>query len=121
MAPPSKKIPSLRAVRDFWDQHPLCSHLINSEPGTKGFFQEFDHMRAAIEPDDFVEIMLGPSQACGKQVLDVGCGNGYMLAKFAQNGAQVSGVDLSRRAVDITRKRMELFDLNATVIQADVR
>lgn len=119
MADLDKKQPSLQAVRDFWDQHPLCSHLIDSEPGTENFFREFDQMRAAIEPDDFVEQMLAPSQASGKRVLDVGCGNGYMLAKFARSGTTVVGIDLTAKALDVTKKRMKLSGLTAKLTQAD--
>jgi len=119
MDPPDKKQPSLQAIRDFWDQHPLCSHLIDSAPGTETFFRDFDQMRAAIEPDDFVEQMLAPSLACGKRVLDVGCGNGYMLAKFARSGTESYGIDLTAKALDVTKTRMKLSGLAVKLTQAD--
>ncbi|MEW6667486.1 MAG: class I SAM-dependent methyltransferase [Thermodesulfobacteriota bacterium] len=110
---------STREVRNFWDRNPLCSHLIPSEPGTEAFFRAFDRMRSDIESDEFVERTLAPSKHRGLWVLDVGCGNGYTLAKFARAGARAMGVDLSYRAVDITRKRMALGRFDIPLVQAD--
>mgnify|MGYP006295916909 CR=1 FL=1 len=119
MGPYDNKQQTLQAVRDFWNQHPLCSHLIDSPPGTEDFFREFDQMRASIEPDAFVEQMLAPSKTSGKRVLDVGCGNGYMLAKFARSGTKSFGIDLTAKALDITKQRMELSGLSVRLAQAD--
>jgi ubiquinone/menaquinone biosynthesis C-methylase UbiE len=117
----SKKIQgqALSAVRYFWEKHPLCSHLIPHEPGTPAFFQVFDAMRMQNEPDWFVEEMLAPSRWKGKRVLDVGCGNGYILAKFALAGASPFGVDLTAAAIDLTRKRMKMRGTVADLHQAD--
>ena len=35
----------------------------------------------------------------GRNILDVGCGNGYVLSKYADEGAEVSGVDITQRIV----------------------
>jgi SAM-dependent methyltransferase len=42
----------------------------------------------------------------GKQVLDIGCGTGEWLAELHMLGARVSGVDLSRRAVEACIARL---------------
>jgi len=41
----------------------------------------------------------------GKRVLDAGCGNGYMCRLLARRGAQVVGVDLAPRWIEIARGR----------------
>lgn len=41
----------------------------------------------------------------GLRVLDVACGTGEWLDHLRKCGARVSGIDLSRRAIDICRKR----------------
>jgi 2-polyprenyl-3-methyl-5-hydroxy-6-metoxy-1,4-benzoquinol methylase len=44
----------------------------------------------------------------GKHILDVGCGNGYMLAWLKRWGAEVHGTQLSKSAVRFARKRLGL-------------
>ena len=39
----------------------------------------------------------------GKRVLDVGCGGGLLAEAMAQRGAQVTGIDLSEKALKIAR------------------
>jgi SAM-dependent methyltransferase len=39
----------------------------------------------------------------GRDVLEVGCGAGVDLARFAKGGARVTGVDLARSAIDLAR------------------
>lgn len=41
----------------------------------------------------------------GKDVLDAGCGEGYLARVLAQRGAQVIGIDLSPRLIEIARKK----------------
>lgn len=42
------------------------------------------------------------------RVLDVGCGNGYVLSRYARHGAEVYGVDLTRAARELTARRFEI-------------
>ncbi len=108
-----------RGIRDFWEKHPLCSHLIPHEIGSDLFFRQYDAMRRQNEPDSFVEKILSPSRSKGLRVLDIGCGNGYILSKFASAGAKAFGVDLTGAALDLTRKRMSIHHLGAGLFQAD--
>ncbi|OLP15524.1 SAM-dependent methyltransferase [Leptolyngbya sp. 'hensonii'] len=45
----------------------------------------------------------------GKMILDVGCGSGYtsLVLAEANPGAQIYGVDLSEKSVELARKRLE--------------
>ncbi|MBN1104519.1 MAG: class I SAM-dependent methyltransferase, partial [Deltaproteobacteria bacterium] len=89
------------------------------EPGTPAFFRIYDAMRRQNEPDAFVEEMLSPAHFAGNKVLDVGCGNGYILSKFAMAGAEAHGIDLTGAALDLTRKRIRSAGLRAELLQAD--
>lgn len=40
----------------------------------------------------------------GKRVLDIGCGEGYNTRMFAQQGAQVIGVDLSKEMIQLAQE-----------------
>lgn len=42
-------------------------------------------------------------------MLDIGCGNGYILSKYAKEGATVHGVDITETGVDLTKKRFEIL------------
>jgi ubiquinone/menaquinone biosynthesis C-methylase UbiE len=48
----------------------------------------------------------------GKKVLELGCGIGTDLARFAKGGAQVTAVDLSERAIEMAKKNFELRGLD---------
>ena len=39
----------------------------------------------------------------GKRILDIGCGGGILAEGMASRGAQVTGIDLSRKALDVAR------------------
>ncbi len=41
----------------------------------------------------------------GKRVLDAGCGNGYLCRLLAAKGAEVTGVDVSQRFIELAEQR----------------
>lgn len=57
--------------------------------------------RALIDPA-LVEV-LGPVR--GLDLLDLGCGNGYLCRRYAREGAHVTGVDASPPVVELARSR----------------
>jgi SAM-dependent methyltransferase len=102
-----------QAVREFWERNPVAAAAIGAEPGTAAFFAEFDRLREAddCEPYAFSNRLHGYETARGKRVLDVGCGNGYVLSRYARYGAEVCGVDLTETALVLSRRRFELEGL----------
>jgi SAM-dependent methyltransferase len=54
-----------------------------------------------------------------KSVLEIGCGTGVHAKLLAEAGAQVTAVDLTPAAVELTRRRLELAHLDAHVVEAD--
>jgi len=55
----------------------------------------------------------------GKNVLEVGCGMGFMAGLWAGRGCAVTAVDLNPVAVSMTRRRFELFGLTGSIQEAD--
>jgi SAM-dependent methyltransferase len=55
----------------------------------------------------------------GRSVLDVGCGAGVDLARFAKGGAEVTGVDVSPAAIDLAGKNFEQQGLRGRFETAD--
>src|SRR5438552_2632347 len=58
-------------------------------------------------------------ELAGKDVLEIGCGTGVHARLLAAAGANVTAVDLTPTAVELTRRRLELHELAANVREAD--
>jgi len=54
-----------------------------------------------------------------QSLLDIGCGPGFLTRHFASKGYKVTAVDLSEKAVMLTRKSLELYGLHAEVLNGD--
>jgi len=61
-----------------------------------------------------------PDGVKGKKVLDGGCGSGIVSVAFAILGAQVTGVDVTRKCVENSRRRAEKFDVECRFVEADL-
>lgn len=106
-------------VRSFWDANPLCANEIPHELGTREYFNYYDPMREAIESVEFSYELHEYKAFKGKKVLDVGSGNGYVLSKYAKEGAETYGVDVTPTAIELCRKRFELLGLKGDFRVAD--
>jgi ubiquinone/menaquinone biosynthesis C-methylase UbiE len=106
------------AVRGFWDAHPCATGDVpGADEATPEFFQALDERRYSLEP--FIEPFAAFREQVGLRVLEVGCGTGGDLFRFARAGARTIGVDLSRTSLDLVRRRFDLMGRAARVILAD--
>jgi 2-polyprenyl-3-methyl-5-hydroxy-6-metoxy-1,4-benzoquinol methylase len=49
-----------------------------------------------------------PENLAGKEVLDIGCGTGFFVKRYLDHGANVTGVDISRKSIaELQRKHPE--------------
>src|SRR5581483_6716498 len=71
------------------------------------------------EPPPLVEELHELDRAAGRKVLDYGCGNGYLLGLYARRGAEVYGLDVTDRAIELARSRFALIGLDGTFIRND--
>lgn len=105
------------AVRRYWDTHIHDLDVSAATPGTPQFFADLDqyhfeklhHLPRLIDFDGYR----------GQMVLDVGCGAGTDLMRFARGGAVVSGVDISSSAVALARANFTQQGLTADLREAD--
>ena len=108
-------------VKAFWERNPVAAAAIPAELGTAEYFRAFDALREAddCEPYAISESIHGYSTATGLRVLDIGCGNGYVLYQYARHGAEVTGVDLTRTAVELSRKRFAVSGMSGEFLEVD--
>jgi 2-polyprenyl-3-methyl-5-hydroxy-6-metoxy-1,4-benzoquinol methylase len=100
-------------VRRYWNEHPLFSYEI-ARPGSPQYFAELDY----IKKEDVERFSQGYWEFANyrnRSVLDVGCGPGWLTVQYARAGARVTAVDLTPRAVELTRMFLEQQVLTATV------
>jgi SAM-dependent methyltransferase len=109
--------PTTAAVREYWNRHIHDLEITTHPVGSRGFFADLDqyhfeklhHLLRLVDFDGYR----------GRKVLEVGCGAGTDLARFARGGALVSGVDLSAAAITLARQNFEQQGLQADLREAD--
>lgn len=104
-------------VRAFWQANPCGVKFADAAPGTRRFYELVEAHRYTKEWH--IPIAADFTSARGLKVLEIGCGLGTDGAQFAEAGADYTGVDLTNAAVDLARKRFELFGLAGKIQTAD--
>jgi len=108
-------------VRQFWQSNPLCASGVQQPLGSREFFKEYDALRESIESIDYSYWLHEYRDFKGKKVLDVGSGNGYVLSKYATEGAEVYGVDIAPASISLCQKRFEYLGLESDFRVADAQ
>jgi SAM-dependent methyltransferase len=105
-----------KAVEQFWDSAACGEDLYLSNVQREGYLE---HARRRYELEPIIEEFAGFEETVGRRVLEIGVGLGADHVRFAQAGAHLSGVDLTARAVEHTRRRLALFDLRSNLLTGD--
>lgn len=104
-------------VREFWQSHPCGTKFVDAQPGSRIFYESVEQHR--YQKEWHIPEAAGFSQSGNLRVLEVGCGLGTDGAQFAKAGADYTGIDLTEAAVDLARRRFELFNLPGAFRVAD--
>lgn len=104
-------------VRDYWNRHIHDLDITTHPVGSPGFFADLDQYH--FEKLHHLLRLIDFSAYRGRRVLEVGCGAGTDLARFAKGGAEVTGVDLSPSAIALARKNFAQQGLAADLREAD--
>lgn len=96
-------------VRAFWQENPCGSKFTNAEPGTRRFYEMVEAHRYATEWH--IPLAANFAAARGLKVLEIGCGLATDGARFAQAGADYTGLDLTDMAVELARRNFEFRGL----------
>jgi SAM-dependent methyltransferase len=102
-----------RRVREYWNGRIHDLEMTDQPVGTRAFFDELDDYR--FDKLAYLPAVIDFSGYRGQRLLEIGCGIGTDLVRFAQGGAVVTGVDLSETAVGMARQNMALHGLRGNV------
>ena len=113
----SSGAPTTSDVRDYWNRHIHDLEITTHPVGSPGFFADLDqyhfeklhHLPRLVDFDGYR----------GRRVLEVGCGAGTDLVRFAKGGAIVTGVDLSPSAIALATQNFAQQGLQADLREAD--
>ena len=97
------------AVRRYWNARIHDLEMTDREVGTREFFDELDDYR--FDKLRYLPRVIDFGSYAGRTVLEIGCGIGTDLVRFARGGARTVGVDLSDTAVGLARQNFLVHGL----------
>jgi ubiquinone/menaquinone biosynthesis C-methylase UbiE len=92
----------IRAIRTYWNERIHDLEIARHPVGTKKFFKELDAYR--FDKLDYLPRVVDFTGYPGKKLLEVGCGVGLDLVRFARGGAKTTGIDLAAVSIDLAKK-----------------
>lgn len=104
-------------VRDFWNKA-SCGEVYAQGEDKRQYYEEHSRQRYALEPYiyDFARFEEGR----GRDVLEIGVGMGADHLEWAKNSPkQLTGVDLTPRAIEHTTERLAVYGLSSRLQTAD--
>ena len=127
----SKTIPLSEAQQknvNWWEENPMTydwEGTLKVTHGSREWYEEIDRRFLSCSyfakgpgGEPFGRFMK-PEYVQGKDVLEVGCGMGTHASMLARAGARLTAIDLTERAIAVTRRRFELFNLQGNIQRAD--
>jgi len=105
-----------KAVQEFWERAACGEELYLANREREGYSEQ---ARRRYELEPAIAGLAEFESAAGQRVLEIGVGLGADHQRYAQAGAQLSGIDLTERAVAHTRRRLGLFGLESALSTGD--
>jgi SAM-dependent methyltransferase len=108
---------TIQDVKKYWDHRPCNIRHSPKSIGTREYFDEVERRKYLVEP----HIPKFANFPCwrGRDVLEIGCGIGTDSVNFVRNGADLTIVELSSESLSITKRRLELEGLQATLLNGN--
>lgn len=104
-------------IRDFWNKK-SCGEIYAVGHSDKDYYRSHSDNRYKLEPyiSDFAKFQEG----INKDVLEIGVGMGADHIEWAKsNPKTLTGVDLTPKSIEHTRKRLAVYNLNSDIKVAD--
>ncbi len=106
--------PLLGKIRNYWNEHIHDLELAKHPVGSRGFFEDLAEYR--FDKLRYLPNVVNFDGYRDKRVLEVGCGVGIDLVRFARGGAVVTGVDLAETSIGLAQKNFEHHNLPGTFL-----
>ena len=107
----------IEKIRAYWNEHIHDLEIVEHPVGTLGFFNDLDEYR--FDKLRYLPRIVNFSGYDGKDVLEIGCGVGTDLVRFAHGGAITTGIDLSGTAINLARENFKLHGLEGDFKEMD--
>jgi ubiquinone/menaquinone biosynthesis C-methylase UbiE len=104
-------------VRRFWSRTPCGSWDATAPEGTRQYYDQIEARRYELEP--FIEGYAEFEATRGQTVLEIGVGLGTDHVQFARAGADLHGIDLTEKSIELVERRLELEGLRSDLQVAD--
>jgi len=95
----------IEAIRAYWNEHIHDLQIATQPIGSAGFFVELAEYR--FDKLRYLPQLVNFESYRGKKLLEVGCGVGLDLVRFARGGAVVTGIDLAPASIELAHKNFE--------------
>lgn len=102
-----------RRVREYWNARIHDLEMTDKPVGSLEFFDDLDEYR--FDKLAYLPRVVDFAGYRGQRVIEIGCGIGTDLVRFARGGARVAGVDLSEMAVRMAQRNMALHGCRSDV------
>ncbi len=102
----------LAQVVEYWNTHLNATQFLEDQQIDEGSVEFFDAVESSYERFGYK----GPlfdwmASLPGKRLLEIGCGLGNDLCALARRGLDVTGIDIAPKAVEMTRRHLEVRGL----------
>lgn len=107
-------------VRTYWEEKPCGTGkavVSNSQKYSLEWFERVEENRYKAEP--VIHAVAQFSRHHGKKILEIGVGAGTDHLQWARSGAECYGVDLTDSAIEITKRRLELYGFESNLQRFD--
>ena len=109
-------MPDKQQVHDFWNEA-SCGENLYLRGSDREAYESQAQKRYKLEP--YIPEFAGFDLARSKRVLEIGVGLGADHQRFAEAGADLTGIDLTERAVEHTARRLAAFGLSSRLAVGD--
>ena len=100
-----------------WTLAPCGPAFPDLTPGSKDYFERLVAARREYAP--WMAEVLRYAESDGRDVLDVGSGQGIDVYEYASSGARATGIDLTPRHVELAKLHLEATGIRASVVEGD--
>lgn len=108
--------------KEWWETNPMSyawKMPLQSEEGSPAFFAEVDQRFFSSSPfyrgDRPFARLIPYERLKGKDVLEIGCGLGSHAQLLAEAGCSLTAIDLTQKAVSLTKRPLSMKNIEAKV------